>query len=450
MGKRKTNEEFLQQLKNLGRTDVEPLEEYKNNYTKIKFRCTDPECNYEWKASPKDIIRGRGCPICGIKKRTKAQTKTHEQFLKDFKKTGNKNVKIIGIYKNNKTKIKVQCIKNDKHIWEASPIHLLHGKGCPFCRGLKVNETNSVKNLRPDLAKYFKNKKDSEIYSINSNKKVILKCPSCGYEKEMSINELSNKGFYCNICNDGISFPNKLIANILKELHINFKLEVNFKWSKKYRYDAYFEYENKRYLIEMDGDQHFSDNNGWKTSLEKTQKRDKEKNELAKTNGFILIRINCNTQNGKEKTRDFIIENIKNSELSNIFDLNKIDFNKCIINSEKSILVKVCKYYNKHKNLSFNKIGRMFNLNGTTVKRYIMRGVKAGICDEMLKYKKIDDVKILVYKDKKLIRIYSNIIKCSRYLNKEFNIKISKNTLYKKLRKSGDNIELNGFVIYRY
>lgn len=61
--------------------------------------------------------------------------------------------------------------------------------------------------------------------------------------------------------------------------------------SIKYRFDFYIE---NKYLIEYDGQQHFSyTNSGWNTkeNFEETQRRDAEKNQWCKDNNIPLIRI---------------------------------------------------------------------------------------------------------------------------------------------------------------
>lgn len=102
-----------------------------------------------------------------------ARQKTHEEFVLDFEKRGNKNVIIVGKYLNDKTKILVKC-RMDGYEWYAYPSNLLRGKGCPVCAGRTVvPEINSVNVLRPDLIVYFKNKNDTLYLTVKSNKKLI-------------------------------------------------------------------------------------------------------------------------------------------------------------------------------------------------------------------------------------------------------------------------------------
>lgn len=61
MGKRKTHEEYLKQLKDKN-ISIIPLENYVDAKTKILHRCM--VCNYEWTVTPSNIISSYGCPSC--------------------------------------------------------------------------------------------------------------------------------------------------------------------------------------------------------------------------------------------------------------------------------------------------------------------------------------------------------------------------------------------------
>ena len=56
-------------------------------------------------------------------------------------------------------------------------------------------------------------------YTPRSDKKLELICPDCGQHRKMALHHLFNDGFNC-ICNDNISFPNKFVYDILKQLKI--------------------------------------------------------------------------------------------------------------------------------------------------------------------------------------------------------------------------------------
>ena len=180
MGRKLTNEQFLQKLKNLGREDVEPLEEYKGSKEKILCRCRIH--NYVWKVTPADLFDGYGCPKCKSDKISKAKRKSVEQFMKDFKKKGNPNVKLIGTYKKAASKIECECKNNPEHRWFTTPDCLLRGYGCPHCakligRDKKSNEQflKELKEINPNIMplEEYKGARDSIKLQCKINSKHI-------------------------------------------------------------------------------------------------------------------------------------------------------------------------------------------------------------------------------------------------------------------------------------
>ena len=94
---RKTNDQFLEELYAISDSII-PLEDYKNNRARIHFKCL--KCGYEWLATPKDVLRGTGCPKCANR-----LSKTTEEFITLISQK-NDTVEIIGEYKDSKTKVK--------------------------------------------------------------------------------------------------------------------------------------------------------------------------------------------------------------------------------------------------------------------------------------------------------------------------------------------------------
>lgn len=118
----------------------------------------------------------------------------------------------------------------------------------------------------------------------------------------------------CNLCNQEFLLPTGKIktqiscgclqdsygVSIIKSLLLNnniiFETEKTFEdckftdSGKKARFDFYI---NNEYIIEFDGQQHFSYSSGWNTKEQMllTQKRDLEKNKWCEQKGIPLIRI---------------------------------------------------------------------------------------------------------------------------------------------------------------
>ncbi|MCE2265790.1 hypothetical protein GPX01_08475 [Streptococcus thermophilus] len=74
---KKTNEQFLSEIKTINNGRYEILEEYKGAREKIKIRCKS--CNNVWFNSPTHLLSGQGCPYCAGKH------KTSESFNNELK-----------------------------------------------------------------------------------------------------------------------------------------------------------------------------------------------------------------------------------------------------------------------------------------------------------------------------------------------------------------------------
>ena len=196
MKKRKTQEEFEEELR-LVLPDVKVIGKYVNMNTKIHFKCIIHD--FEFDAYPQNMLRGHGCRKCGNEKQSKKQTKSHDKFIEDIKNI-NPNINVIGKYINMDTKVLVKC-SIDGYEWSADPRKLMRGCQCSVCSNRTVvTGVNDIATVRPDLVKYFKNKEDAYKYVSGSEKYIDVVCPTCGYEDNIRIANLSRFGFSCNGC----------------------------------------------------------------------------------------------------------------------------------------------------------------------------------------------------------------------------------------------------------
>lgn len=243
-------------------------------------------------------------------------------------------------------------------------------------------QCNTVFETHPHLIKYFVYEQDAKTYAAFSNKKALIKCPDCGYEKHMLIYEVTNKGFSCKKCGDGVSYPEKIVFNVLEQLEINFYTQSSKKdlsWCGNYRYDFYFEYNNKSYLIEANGGQHYFcafESMGGK-SLEETQENDRVKQELALSNGINhYIVLDC-----RKSELELIKLNILNSELPKLLNFKEedIDWLKCHEFALSSRVKEACDLY-KTNTKKVLEIANTLKLSITTIKRYLKIGEGMGWC----------------------------------------------------------------------
>ena len=80
--------------------------------------------------------------------------------------------------------------RNVRYTWEADENGVGHVIHCRTCG--KRNKNNSLVSLFPDIKKYWvyeKNEHDPEYYTISSGKKVFVRCPDCGKERQLAIGD---------------------------------------------------------------------------------------------------------------------------------------------------------------------------------------------------------------------------------------------------------------------
>lgn len=425
MAKRKTLKNFIEELSTIN-SNIEVLGNYINAKTKIECRCKIH--NNIFYPTSDHLLQGRvGCPICAKEHRDQShKPKTHEQFIKDVSEK-NPNIKIIGKYNGALNSIRCKCRICDNE-FDQFARKVIEGVGCPICANVRIIKgINDIATTNPELLKYFKNSEDAYKYHKGSKAKVIFKCPDCGFEKEISIMQVSKLGiFSCPKCSDGISYPNKFSRNLLQQLPVkNVKYEYSPDWAKPYRYDNYFEFNNNKYILEMDGGFHYIKYYKSNLSLEETKHIDKFKDKLAKDHNITMIRINC-----FYSEKNYIINNIKNSLLSNLFDLSKINWELCHINSIKNLVKEVCNFYNSHKNYKVKQIANEFNLKAPTVSKYLYIGNDIGLC----KYHPSNKIKVHIVVNS-LELSFNTINDCIRYFSKSnSNLPLSqlKNAIHKR------------------
>ena len=106
----------------------------------------------------------------------------------------------------------------------------------------------------------------------------------------------SGKTTVCNYCNEAISMGEHLIIKLLSENNIPFETQKTFESCRFPDTNAYAKFDfyvNKQYLIEFDGQQHFSNSssNFFNVSFDYIKQHDEYKNKWCKENNIPLIRI---------------------------------------------------------------------------------------------------------------------------------------------------------------
>lgn len=311
------------------------------------------------------------------------------------------------------------------------------GTRCPYCCNRKVlqgyNDIYTTDRWMCDLGV---SEEDAKTHTKCSGKKVRVICPNCKKEKEMIISSIYKKKSISCTCGDGVSYPEKFIMSFLNQLNIKYKTQLSkkdFSWIGSKRYDFYFEYNNKKYIIETHGMQHYDDK--FYTKKEEEQKNDLYKKELALNNGIdCYIELDCRKSN-----IDWIKNSIIHSELNNIFNLNNIDWNLCDSNGYKNIVRQSCEMFNNGKNT--DEIAQILKVSKTTICNYLNIGTSLNWCvydgreehKRRLKEKndnKIKPIKVYNYHTGEFIGIYKSVKDCVEQFKNKFGIKLSDGTIY--------------------
>ena len=391
-----THEEYVEKINELFDGNIVVLGHYKNMNTKILHKCN--KHNYEYMMNPIHALRRQGCKLCGYEITSEKRTKPLDVFLRQLhEKRGNEYSYISG-YVNSSTNATFRHNMADGtyHDFVMTPNSMISSKyNCPCCSGYQVYKGyNDFNTKRPELAQYLVNYQDGYKYTEWSSEELEWKCPSCGNIMKKKISYISKYGVTCPRCDDGYSYPNKFIYNSLLQIENQLDFldrEYRPDWCKyKYKdkncygiYDIYFEKNNKKFVIEMDGvlghgNRSYTNS---KTNRDELIFRDKEKDRLASEHNIKVIRIDCNYETNDRY--QFILNNILKSELSNILDLSKVNFNQSNTQSQQSLFIKAVELWNLGENIS--QIKSELHIHESTVTSYLKSALKYNMCDYSVK-----------------------------------------------------------------
>ena len=315
MPRKLTQEQFIEKAKIIHDDKYDySLTKYINNYTEIKIICPK---HGEFTQTPKNHLKGQGCPKCGTDSRAKKRASDTSQFIEKAREMhGDKYDYSLAEYKNNRTKVKIICSKHGE--FTQTPDNHLQGKGCGKC----VGQNKTTQDIVAEFISIHRSKYnyDRVIYK-NAKTKVEILCNQCQrYFKQTPNNHLT--GYGCNRCVGKNKTTQDIIAEfneihegkydyskvkykksnisvkiicykhgeftqtprnhlqgkgcpkcvnknetktgeILIELHPNISFKRQLSWGKIFnsklnrRCDFYFEKDGQKYIVEYNGHQHY-------------------------------------------------------------------------------------------------------------------------------------------------------------------------------------------------
>lgn len=358
--------------------------------------------------------------------------KTNEQFLKDFLIKGNQNLQICEKYRGCEVPILVRC-KVCGLTSKITPHNLLKHAGCGYCSGRKLNkEFNSFGAKHPELLKFFIDKNEAFKYTYGSKVKAKLQCPICQNKFQLPYYILNKQGFNCSFCNT-MTYPNKFLRILLSNLPgiTNLSFEKSYKINNKIiRYDSFFNYNDKDFIIEINGGQHYKNCSYNQFNVNNQIQKDLFKKQFAQQNNMIYIEIDA-----RKSSFSYIKEQFLNSNLNNYKLLDNVCWNELFIKfNDFSLLKSICQDY-EDKLLRVNELSQKYNINRHRISQILQDGKELNLCPSYKLNNNRQGVRIEAYNAKhELIGSYPSIELCTKKLNQKYNLNFLSNSISHVIR----------------
>lgn len=306
--------------------------------------------------------------------------KTNEEYIKEL---SDRDIKLTPLepYINVSTKILHQCNRCGFK-WNITPYYVLDNPNrCPICNHKRVGQPPEYRNsiwanetLRNKLSVYLSDDIMKQ-HTVYSKQFVNVECPDCHRVRSIGVGQLTQQGFSC-ICNDGVSFPNKFVFNVLTQLGVRFKTEWAPTWSLGKIYDDYlFDF---NMIIENHGIQHYETRTIFaERTLEEEQNNDIQKLRLAQENNIKhYIVLDC-----RHSTLEWIKDSIMHSKLPQLLNFNAEDINwNCALEfASKNLIREAALLWNQGEDI--NKIAIILGKSRVTIRKWLKVAAELEWCN---------------------------------------------------------------------
>ncbi|MBQ2397357.1 MAG: hypothetical protein II304_10050 [Bacteroidales bacterium] len=269
---------------------------------------------------------------------------------------------------------------------------------------------------------------------LASTKVYVCKCLDCGEINEIQETVLCSESGSCKACSESRSFGEKYFYCFLKQLGVSFETEYYPKWSSRKYYDFFFEVGSNKYIVEIDGEQHEKRYSKSKKTIEEIAEIDLKKDIEAKNNGHKLIRIKYSQTKNQS-----IEDNIKKSELANVFDMKNIDWQKCFFSAMSHWEREICELWNNGI-VSTKEISKKVNISPNYISKILANCAKNNLCNYNADLEKEKGRCKLLKNHKKIICTDNGIVfdgaqDCSRKSEEIFGIYLTGGSITRVCRK---------------
>lgn len=253
--------------------------EIRNQNDVIKVKCRE---EHVWDPLVSSMRIGTWCPFCaGLAKYT---TEEMREILHKL------NIRLVSPeFINTKTPCKLECELCGFN-WVGKVGHYMYdGSTCMSCSGKIKRRT--IEDMKEIVSRY-----GGEIVAGVENYKILKSILRCKCKRKHYFDITGEGLVYGRWCKDcRMSLGEREVEVALNELDIEFEYQVKTYIGKSlFWFDFYFNYGNKEYYIEFDGQQHFKRHDVFHESYEdflKDRSRDIKKTNFALSSGVFLIRI---------------------------------------------------------------------------------------------------------------------------------------------------------------
>lgn len=304
---------------------------------------------------------------------------SHKEYCKRVKDKYENDFSVVSKYTSLKKDISIRCNKCG-HIFSINAEKFLYGATKCIC-----DNKNVIAFTHPYIAKLFLNPNDAYVYTYGTKAISDFICPDCGKILRRRIYSVCTRGLSCEFCSTNISLGERIMCSFL---YLNRNILDNnsflhdkpLSWSNNKRYDFIFSISNNTYVVEVDGWQHEHQNKSAiiSNNLEYQKENDCIKEQLAFNNGILednFIRIDAS-----QSDFVYIKNSIINSKLSEIFNLELFDWNKCFENITSPKIKIVCDLWNSGIH-SFDNICNITGFCRSSVLGYLKNGALTNMCD---------------------------------------------------------------------
>ena len=286
---------------NYSKNIVLPENVYLKSNQKCWFICD--KCEHDFEIALSNVSLNRWCPYCANKKLCNDADDCIYCFDKSFasidiskKWSALNDTSPSQVMKFSHKKYLFDC--GCGHTYEKGVSDMSAGVGCPYCSvcpkllcAKKECKQCFDKSFASHPKSAYWNEQNAvqprEVFKHTANR-YIFNCDKCSNVFENRVSHISD-GVWCPLC---INKTEKIFYDKMIQIYPSLLMQIKVDWCKNIKHLPFdFMIDERKIIIELDGEQHLGIQVGkWKTP-EHNRKRDLYKIKCANENGYSIIRI---------------------------------------------------------------------------------------------------------------------------------------------------------------